>query len=87
MFGLDFLVDADGKVWLLECNAFPDFGQTGADLRGVVGGFWEAVMALVGNWWGLADHGVDDQSQRNKQRHEDEDEDLVLVREVDLGRR
>jgi len=87
VFGLDFLVDADGKVWLLECNAFPDFGQTGADLRGVVGGFWEAVMALVGNWWGLADHGVDDQSQRNKQRHEDEDEDLVLVREVDLGRR
>ncbi|KAK6407552.1 hypothetical protein LTR95_018529, partial [Oleoguttula sp. CCFEE 5521] len=27
IFGLDFLVDAEGTAWLLEVNAFPDFGQ------------------------------------------------------------
>ncbi|KAG4429487.1 hypothetical protein IFR05_015025, partial [Cadophora sp. M221] len=29
VFGLDFLVDEKGTAWLLECNAFPDFRQTG----------------------------------------------------------
>jgi D-alanine-D-alanine ligase-like ATP-grasp enzyme len=25
LFGVDFLVDANGDVWLLELNAYPDF--------------------------------------------------------------
>ncbi len=44
VFGLDFLVDAAGRAWLLEANAFPDFAQTGAELRGLVAGLWEAVL-------------------------------------------
>ena len=42
-----------GKVWLLEVNAFPDFGQTGSEWANrVVGGFWEGVVGVLeGVWW------------------------------------
>jgi Tubulin-tyrosine ligase family len=29
LFGFDLMVDADWRVWLLEANAEPDFGQVG----------------------------------------------------------
>jgi hypothetical protein len=84
VYGLDFLVDADAKAWLLEVNAFPDFKQTGEGLTGVVGGFWEGVVRkgvlpfVVGGDDAGAGEGVG----------EDKDGDgMVLVREVDLGRR
>jgi len=48
VFGVDWLVDEDRKVWLLEANAFPDFGASGDKGRGVVGRFWEGV---VGRFW------------------------------------
>ncbi|KAK2750976.1 hypothetical protein FQN57_000051 [Myotisia sp. PD_48] len=45
IFGVDFLVDAAGTVWLLELNAFPDFRQTGEELkREVVGKLFSTVM-------------------------------------------
>ncbi|KAL8685979.1 MAG: hypothetical protein Q9224_005596, partial [Gallowayella concinna] len=34
VYGLDFLVDEMGNVWVLEVNAFPDFKQSGEDGRG-----------------------------------------------------
>ncbi|GFP57951.1 probable tubulin-tyrosine ligase PBY1 [Trichoderma asperellum] len=77
VFGLDFLVDADGEAWLLEINAFPDFKQTGGDLKEIVEGFWRGVVKFaVGPFF-----GVDGMAKG------DEDEDMVLVRKVDLGRR
>jgi hypothetical protein len=36
VFGLDFLVDAEGQASLLEVNAFPDFAQTGEGLSRLV---------------------------------------------------
>lgn len=77
VFGLDFMVDEAGETWLLEVNAFPDFKQTGGDLMGIVEGFWRGVMREgVARFFGVdADRG------------EGEDGDMVLVREVDLGRR
>ncbi|CAL3970879.1 unnamed protein product [Diplocarpon coronariae] len=73
VFGMDFLVDEKGVAWLLECNAFPDFRQTGGELKGLVAGLWKAVMDVtVGDFFHLEGKLVDD---------------LVLVREMDLGRR
>jgi len=74
VYGLDFLVDAQGTAWLLEVNAFPDFKQTG-DLQDLVAGFWQdtlhiTVAPLVGGGRG------GDASDR-----------MVLVRDIDLGRR
>ncbi|KAM0487019.1 hypothetical protein ACHAPX_000286 [Trichoderma viride] len=76
VFGLDFMVDEDGEAWLLEVNAFPDFKQTGGDLKEIVEGFWRVVVkAAVGPFFGV-------QGMRGE-----EDGDMVLVREIDLGRR
>lgn len=36
LYGLDFMVDERLKVWLLEVNAGPDFGQTGQRLKELV---------------------------------------------------
>lgn len=36
MFGVDLLVGDDGEVTLLEINAYPDFKQTGSELKGLV---------------------------------------------------
>lgn len=75
VFGLDFMVDEGGKTWLLEVNAFPDFKQTGGDLKSIVEGFWEGVVReAVGGFFGV---------EGEKRR----DEGMVLVRDVDLGRR
>ena len=76
VFGLDFLVDAEGVAWLLEANAFPDFKQTGSDLGDVVEGFWEGVLAKgVAPFFGV---------QANPSTR---DGDMVLVKTIDLGRR
>ncbi|KAI1826742.1 sure-like protein [Xylaria intraflava] len=76
IFGLDFLVDSAGRAYLLEANAFPDFRQTGEELRGIVAGLWEEVLArAVGGFYGA----------RGSLRGEGEEEELVLVRRVELG--
>ncbi|CZT07943.1 related to pig tubulin-tyrosine ligase [Rhynchosporium agropyri] len=76
VFGLDFLVDETGVAWLLEVNAFPDFKQTGEELSGLIGGLWNGIVGIaVGGFFGVEgemDEGVGD---------------MVLVRNIDLGRR
>ncbi|UKZ53924.1 hypothetical protein TrVGV298_007726 [Trichoderma virens] len=77
VFGLDFLVDDKGEAWLLEINAFPDFKQTGGDLREIVEGFWRGVVKVaVGPFFGV--EGV---------LKGEEEGDMVSVRKIDLGRR
>lgn len=74
VFGVDFLVDKDGRAWLLELNAFPDFGQTGEALREVVVGrlFEGVVDVAVRPFFGLGE------DERNG--------GLKLVADLDLGR-
>ena len=47
LFGLDFLVDAEGTAFLLEVNAFPDFKQTGEELKDLVRGLFEEVVDVA----------------------------------------
>ncbi|KAF2761418.1 TTL-domain-containing protein [Pseudovirgaria hyperparasitica] len=76
MFGLDFMVDEDLNTWLLEVNAFPDFKQTGDDLKGIVEGFFEDVVDLaIKPFFGLGKAAVGG-NERSKQ-----------VLDIDLGRR
>jgi hypothetical protein len=75
-FGLDFMIDEAGNTWLLEVNAFPDFKQTGGDLRQVVAGFWRGVVRLGVKGW------LD-----GTEKVEQEDRHWVKVKEIDLGRR
>jgi len=78
VFGVDFLVDEAGRAWLLEVNAFPDFRQTGEELRDVVGGLWEGVVDVaIRSFFGLELKG----------KEKEEASDMVLVREVNIGKR
>lgn len=82
VFGVDFMVDEEGTVWLLEVNAFPDFAQTGDELRDlVVKGLWEEVVrCVVAPHFGVGIGGRDGKKDEGKGR-------LVKVFERDLGRR
>ncbi|KAI9704025.1 MAG: hypothetical protein M1820_005646 [Bogoriella megaspora] len=80
IFGVDFLVDDEGTAWLLEINAFPDFRQTGEDLKGLVGGLFEEVMRVaVQPFFGL---GLEE-----KVKGEESQERMLKVLDIDLGRR
>lgn len=76
IFGVDFLVDHNRNVWLLELNAYPDFKQTGESLQDqVIGSLFDGVVeAAVLPFFGVAQHTAENQQ-------------MVLVREIDLGRK
>lgn len=76
IFGVDFLVDSELNPWLLELNAYPDFRQTGERLQSeVIGGLFAGVVAVA------VVPFFDDSA------HEHGAERMVLVKEIDLGRR
>ncbi|KAF2202380.1 TTL-domain-containing protein [Delitschia confertaspora ATCC 74209] len=80
LYGVDFMVgkDENGNLttYLLEVNAFPDFKQTGEDLKELVAGLFEEVADVaVKPFFGLGDEG-----SRGTQRME-------RVLDIDLGRR
>ncbi|KAL9126565.1 MAG: hypothetical protein Q9217_004409 [Psora testacea] len=77
VFGLDWMVDETGNVWLLEANAFPDFRQSGDALKGLVGSLWEAVVKIA-----VVDFfRPDERSDINHVAH-----DMAKVLDIDLGR-
>ncbi|KAF3200481.1 hypothetical protein TWF106_011678 [Orbilia oligospora] len=70
IFGFDFLVGEDGKVRVLEVNAFPDFKQTGEEEKELVAGLFEGVVGVVKTFFG---------------EEAEEDERMVKVLDVDVG--
>ena len=93
IFGLDWLVDADGNCWLLEVNAFPDFRQSGEGGKSVVKGVWEAVVGIaikgffgMGGEEAVADGEKVEVEVRDKGR-EEEKWGMRKVLDIDLGRR
>lgn len=78
LYGLDFMVDAEGTAWLMEVNAFPDFAQTGGELQDLVKGLMEEVVDVaIKPFFGVEEGNKRDGSE----------EGLVRVLDVDLGRR
>ena len=75
VFGVDFLVDENMNVWLLELNAYPDFKQTGDVLQDkVVGGLFTGVVkSVVAPFFGVTEHTTSE-------------DQLVLVKDINLGR-
>ena len=78
LFGIDFLLDADFNVWLLELNAYPDFRQTGQELQdAVVGGLFEEVVDVaIAPFFGPSSTNAHLGTER-----------MRMVKDVDLGRR
>ena len=74
VFGVDWVVDAKGTVWLLEVNAFPDFRQSGGVGEAIVRGLWEEVVRVaVGGFF--------------RTEAKESGAGLRKVLDVDLGRR
>lgn len=81
VYGLDFLVDAHGTAYLLEVNAFPDFRQTGDELRSLVAGLWEGVLRVGAiGFLGFKGDVVGQEADGGEEQR------MVCVRRVDLGR-
>ncbi|KAF8444171.1 tubulin-tyrosine ligase family-domain-containing protein [Terfezia claveryi] len=47
IFGIDFMVDVDLNVSLLEVNSYPDFKQTGDELSSLIDGLFEGVVDVA----------------------------------------
>ena len=47
LFGFDFMVDADHRVWLLEANSSPDMSRNAAPLRAIVDDGLDDLLQLV----------------------------------------
>ena len=81
VFGIDFLVDEQENVWLLEVNSFPDFQQTGDDLGWVVAELWRGILSLVTRRFVNTGEG-----EPETPAGYDAAEHLVCVKQVDTGR-
>lgn len=46
-YGIDFLVNDDHKVSLLEVNAYPDFKQTGDDLKPLISELFSSTVTTI----------------------------------------
>ncbi|KAF2871820.1 tubulin-tyrosine ligase family-domain-containing protein [Massariosphaeria phaeospora] len=84
IFGLDFLVgiepNGELRAYLLEVNAFPDFRQTGDELKGLVEGLFEGVVGVsIKPFFGLG------KGEAVSER--DADFGFEQVLDIDLGRR
>jgi tubulin--tyrosine ligase len=76
LFGLDYLVDCGGTAFLLEVNAFPDFKQTGEELRDLVAGLFEDVVDVAVKPFFGAEGGCVGGTER-----------MSKVLDIDLGKR
>ncbi|GBG25411.1 Tubulin glycylase 3C [Hondaea fermentalgiana] len=47
LFGLDFMIDPDWHVWLLEANAEPDLSKAGDRLQPVIDGILRDTLSIV----------------------------------------
>ncbi len=81
VFGIDWMVDATGHVWLLEVNAFPDFAQSGDGVgKDLVQGLWKAVLGVIGKAWFGA-------GKAEEEPWKEGNWGMKKVLDVDLGRR
>lgn len=75
IYGVDFMVDENLSVYLLEVNAFPDFKQTGDDLKDVIQDLWnEVIDTAVKPFFGYINSS-------------NTSEKMTKVCDIDLGRR
>jgi tubulin--tyrosine ligase len=69
------------RTWLMEVNAFPDFRQTGGELKSVVEGLFEEVVRVgVSRFFEVEKEGAEKVKDRG-------DGEMVKVLDIDLGRR
>lgn len=87
LYGLDFIVDNDMQVHLLEVNPGPDFKQTGGRLRRVIIQLWEQVFRLTVDLPLLFPATVNDaveEKESNREESKQKNIDLIKVSAPDF---
>lgn len=73
IFGFDFLIDANFKVWLLEINAGPDFSQSGGNLKPTIEKLFRSSIAVLKSKYPFMSDDPTDHPNRQKSRvHQDD---------------
>lgn len=80
IFGVDFLVDADMNVFLLEVNSYPDFKQTGEELSQVIDGLFDGVV-----WEAVKPFFNENPNEKGWEETGVTNDDMVRVLDIDLG--
>lgn len=88
IYGVDWLVDAKGRCWLLEVNAFPDFAQSGEGGEEVVRGVWEGLVGIaVAGFFGVEVEARGGEKEAGENEAGEERRGMTKVLDIDLGRR
>ncbi|KAI4117553.1 MAG: hypothetical protein LQ338_007533, partial [Usnochroma carphineum] len=95
IFGVDWLVDPDLRVHLLEFNAYPDFAQSGESGKRVVEELWRGALEIVLNGDGegaegfFGDLGGEGRSKLVEKETKGGEErwGMKKVLDLDMGRR
>ncbi|CCD22930.1 putative tubulin tyrosine ligase NDAI_0A07760 [Naumovozyma dairenensis CBS 421] len=75
-YGVDFLVDSNYNVKLLEINAYPDFKQTGQELKGLIDELFDNIVSKC-----IYPFLSDDQEEKLQKQSLNESGNLVQVLE------
>ncbi|KAL8841229.1 MAG: hypothetical protein Q9170_001018 [Blastenia crenularia] len=93
IYGVDWLVDPDLRVHLLELNAYPDFAQSGEEGRRLIEGLWRGTLEIIlkGDGKGgdgfFGDHGDERRGVNDQKGYEAEEWGMKKVLDLDMGRR
>ena len=93
IFGVDWLVDPDLQVHLLEFNAYPDFAQSGPEGKTLIDGLWRGVLETVVKGDGEGVPGFfgnlvcQERGTASEKEHQTQNWGLKKVLDLDLGRR
>ncbi|KAL8937852.1 MAG: hypothetical protein Q9216_004215 [Gyalolechia sp. 2 TL-2023] len=89
VYGVDWLVDPDFQVHLLEFNAYPDFAQSGPGGKRIIEGLWRGVLEIVlkGDGKGNGNGGFFGDMFGDGTGRRAGDWGMEMVLDLDMGRR
>jgi tubulin---tyrosine ligase len=79
LFGVDYMVDATGNVWLLEINAGPSFKPKGGDLDDLTRGLFEGLVEVA-----VCSFFFPTKKENQKSGKEDIQRAMLQVLDIDL---
>ncbi|KAL8721984.1 MAG: hypothetical protein Q9225_001459, partial [Loekoesia sp. 1 TL-2023] len=84
IYGVDWLVDPDFRVHLLEFNAYPDYAQSGTGGKRLIEGLWRGVMEIVLKGDGKGAKGFFKDLVPDVEEHEAEHWGMKKVLDLDM---
>ncbi|KAL9004805.1 MAG: hypothetical protein Q9188_002396 [Gyalolechia gomerana] len=87
IYSVDWLVDPDCQVHLLEFHAYPDFAQSGPGGKRIIEGLWRGMLEIVLKGDGNGNRGFFGDGLGGGSGCRAEDWGMEMVLDLDMGRR